>query len=178
MQSTWSKALAFTLLAEGGWYDDPRGGPTNHGITLDTYREYAGNHDLTADDLRAIPDATVSDLYSTRFWAHMGCDALPAGADLMVFDAGVMSGVQNSLYLLQRAVGVTVDGNIGPKTLAAIQMRAPARTIELIRLQQWRYYGEVHGANPALIGAWRARLTKRTWAAQDVALQATYGAMA
>lgn len=178
MQSTWSKALAFTLLAEGGWYDDPRGGPTNHGITLDTYREYAGNQRLTADDLRNIPAATVSDLYSSRFWARMGCDALPVGVDFMVFDAGVMSGVQNSLYLLQRAVGAVVDGNIGPRTMSAIQMRPATRTIELIRLQQWRYYGEVHDASADLVRAWRARLARRAWAAQDAAGHANQGAMA
>lgn len=38
----------------------------------------------------------------------------------MVFDFGVNAGPRRSVKLLQRAAGVTDDGSVGPKTLAAV----------------------------------------------------------
>jgi lysozyme family protein len=167
MQSSWQTALAFTLQNEGGYTVD-RGGPTMHGITLNTYRAITGNYALSATDLQVIPSETVELIYANHFWSPMCCPALPEGIDLMVFDAGVMSGVQNSIYLLQRAVGATVDGNLGPRTLAAINALSILRAIELLRLQQWRFYGQVHDASAELVAAWRARLARRAWAANDL----------
>lgn len=53
----------------------------------------------------------------------MQCGALPKGVDLEVFDFGVNAGPGQSVKTLQKIVGVTQDGSIGPITLAA------ARTI-------------------------------------------------
>jgi lysozyme family protein len=63
---------------------DP-GGETNYGITKATARShgYTGNmHD--------IPMSVVERIYRESYWK--GCDALPAGVDLCVFDFAVNSG--------------------------------------------------------------------------------------
>ena len=98
---------------------DP-GGPTNFGITLATLRAYEGDPNLTADDVKKLTPADAKEIYRTAYWNRMQCGALPAGLDLEVFDFGVNSGPAESVKTLQRLVGVTQDGSIGPITLAAV----------------------------------------------------------
>src|SRR5580693_722610 len=97
--------MPFIFKAEGGYSDNPAdpGGPTNFGITLATLRAYEGDPNRTA------------------YWNRMQCGALPAGLDLEVFDFGVNSGPAESVKTLQRLVGVTQDGSVGPITLAAVR---------------------------------------------------------
>jgi lysozyme family protein len=45
-----------------------------------------------------------------------------------VFDTAVNSGVSASIQLLQRALKVTDDGQIGPQTIGAAQTQPPIRT--------------------------------------------------
>ena len=51
----------------------------------------------------------------------MKCDDLPGGLDLCVFDFGVNAGPGRAAKFLQRMIGVTQDGGIGPQTLGALQ---------------------------------------------------------
>jgi lysozyme family protein len=114
--------MPFIFKAEGGYSDTPGdpGGPTNFGITLATLRAYDGNQALTADDVKKLAPATATEIYRTAYWNRMQCGALPAGLDLEVFDFGVNSGPAESVKTLQKIVGVTPDGSIGPITLAAV----------------------------------------------------------
>ena len=50
----------------------------------------------------------------------MKCDDLPRGLDLCVFDFGVNAGTGRSAKYLQRLIGTTVDGGIGPNTIRAV----------------------------------------------------------
>lgn len=119
-EGNWPTALAAVLRHEGLWSDHPAdpGGATMKGITLATFREARGA-DRTKEDLRAISDADVSDIYRKRYWNAVRGDQLPAGVDLCVFDLAVNSGPGRAVRLLQKALGVNADGSIGPKTLAA-----------------------------------------------------------
>ena len=48
-------------------------------------------------------------------------DDLPAGLDYAMFDFAVNSGVRLAVRKLQGILAATVDGAMGPKTLAAVQ---------------------------------------------------------
>jgi lysozyme family protein len=121
MKSNFEEALKFVLHHEGLWADDPRdpGGATMKGVTIAVYREYMGR-DVTKDELKNIPDKHLFDLYKTRYWDKAKCDDLKPGVDLSVFDLAVNGGVGRAAKLLQRSVGATEDGAIGPKTMALI----------------------------------------------------------
>jgi hypothetical protein len=112
--------MPFIFKAEGGYSDNPAdpGGPTNFGITLATLKTYEGTPNLTADDVKKLSPEMAKEIYRTAYWNRMQCGALPAG--LEVFDFGVNSGPAESVKTLQRIVGVTQDGSIGPITLAAV----------------------------------------------------------
>ena len=120
--SRFDACMPFIFKAEGGYSDNPAdpGGPTNFGITLATLRAYEGDPNLTADDVKKLTPAVAKEIYRTAYWNRMQCGALPPGLDLEVFDFGVNSGPAESVKTLQRIVGVTQDGSIGPITLAAV----------------------------------------------------------
>lgn len=125
---------AFELLLghEGGFSDhaaDP-GGKTNFGITEAVAREagYPG-------DMRELPLQLAKDIYLARYWRPVRADDLPPGIRYAVFDAAVNSGAAQATKWLQRALGVEVDGVIGPKTLAAAYAQ-DARALRLRMLAQ------------------------------------------
>lgn len=121
MERNFPEALAHTLKHEGGWANNPNdpGGATMKGVTHKTYAHYLGR-DVTHDELRAISDEHLADIYRKRYWNACHCDELPDGLDLAVFDTAVNTGPAQAVRLLQRLVGAPADGAIGPKTIAAV----------------------------------------------------------
>ena len=120
MNSNYEFAIKNVLLHEGGYTNeksDP-GGPTNWGITIYDARAY-WKPGATANDVRAMPLEVAKKIYKEKYWDAVEGDDLPAGVDYAVFDYGVNSGVSRAAKVLQHAVGVQVDGHIGPKTIAA-----------------------------------------------------------
>lgn len=120
MQSNFAKCLPEILKHEGGWADHPSdpGGATMKGITIGTYRQWKGRA-VTKAELRAISDEEVAAIYKRNYWDKVRGDDLPAGLDLVAFDAAVNSGPARGARWLQTALGVAADGKIGPKTIAA-----------------------------------------------------------
>ena len=137
-EGVFARALGHVLDMEGGFTDDPYdpGGPTNRGITLEVYARWRGvTIDATSrarliDDLKRIPDDVVRSIYEARYWrAGRGSD-LPAPLGFFHFDACVNHGVSGAARLLQEALGVSVDGAIGPETLAALKGHAIPTNLE------------------------------------------------
>lgn len=120
-------ALLHVLEMEGGYNDDPYdgGGPTNKGITLETFAKWRGvTVDATSRKnliaaLKQIDGATVRDIYQARYWHPASCAELPDAIAVMHFDAAVNHGVGGAIRFLQAALRVAADGEIGPMTLAA-----------------------------------------------------------
>ncbi len=152
MQSSYDRALAAVLEHEGGYVDHPKdpGGATNKGITLDYFRRYV-KADGTKADLKRLTTEQAATVYRHQYWNAVSGEVLPAGVDYAVFDFGVNSGPSRAIKFLQKAVGVTQDGRIGPKTLAAVKAMAPAkliaklcemRLIWLTKLGTWDTFGK------------------------------------
>ena len=118
---------AFDLLIthEGGFSnhpDDP-GGATMYGVTEVVARTegYTGPmKDLTLDFAKSV--------YRKRYWDACRCDQMPDVLRYPLFDAAVNSGPGQTIKWLQYAVGVKVDGGIGPVTQQAVNMAAPQVT--------------------------------------------------
>lgn len=164
------RCCAFTLTQEGGFCDvqgDP-GGYTNHGVTMAELSAALGRQ-ATVDDVRALTDAQAEAIFLPRYWVPVAGDNLPAGVDLMTFDAGVNIGPGTSVRLLQALVGVTADGIIGPDTLAAVVLREPSWLISGLHLAHERYYQVLDGFAEFGVG-WLSR--------NDRAMAAANGMMA
>jgi len=130
MQQNFARALQRVLVYEGGYVDHPQdpGGATNKGVTLAIFQRFYGAS-MTPEDLRAITDVQLEHIYKTGYWNTCQCDALPAGIDYVVFDQAVNSGPGQSAKWLQAALGVAVDGGLGPQTMAAAGQRDPVAAI-------------------------------------------------
>jgi lysozyme family protein len=129
MQNNFAKAYRKTIAAEGGFSQHPLdpGGATMKGVTLKTYSAHLGRQ-ATVEELKAIPEEHLLAIYGQGYWDKCRCDDLPSGLDVCVFDWAVNSGPRRAVRALQELVGVTPDGDVGPKTLAAVA-------------SWWAYYG-------------------------------------
>lgn len=154
-------ALKLILGYEGDFSDDSLdpGGATEHGITLTTLENYLGRT-CTVAELKAIQPDLVSAIYRKAYWGAT-CDALPAGVDLMYFDAAVQHGGGKAAKLLQGAAGVTQDGMVGHFTLDAAAKANPSDTIRIMGNERDTFYRSL--PTFATFGkGWMARLNNVT----------------
>jgi lysozyme family protein len=121
MKDNFEKSLALVLKHEGGYVNNPKdpGGMTNLGVTKKVWDAYIG-HVSTEAEMRGLTPALVGPLYKKLYWDISRCDELPSGVDYAVFDFAVNAGVSRSIKVLQSALGVTQDGQIGPATLTKL----------------------------------------------------------
>lgn len=71
-------------------------------------------------DIKNLTVAQAKEIYKRDFWDKPGLNKLPEVLSADVFDMGVNAGLKTAVKLVQRAVGVTDDGIMGPKTLQAV----------------------------------------------------------
>jgi lysozyme family protein len=152
MNKNFQQALEKVLKHEGGFVNHPAdpGGATNKGITLATYRRYIKKKG-TVDDLKALTTEQAGKVYKAQYWDKVRGDDLPSGLDYAVFDFAVNSGPSKAVKELQKALGVTQDGIIGPITLEAaraantkflIDRLCDNRLAFLKRLKTWPTFGK------------------------------------
>lgn len=65
------------------------------------------------------------EIYRTDYWEPIRGDLLPPRLAVAVLDCAINNGTETAIRLLQRVAGATVDGSLGPKTLAKVLARAP-----------------------------------------------------
>jgi lysozyme family protein len=139
--TNWQKCLETILHHEGGYVNHPKdpGGETNLGVTKRVYEDWGGTKDmkdLTVED--------VSPIYKKNYWDRVKGDHLPAGLDLCVFDFGVNAGTGRAAKYLQKMIGTTPDGGIGPATLQKLKEyvddQGVEHTIKLYQMGRQKYY--------------------------------------
>jgi len=149
------RAVEFTLAAERGYSADPTdkgnwtGGAvgqgelkgTNFGISAASYPSL---------DIKALTREDAIAIYHRDYWNAVHGDALPFAIALVMFDTTVNGGAP--VRWLQLSIpGVTVDGQLGPATIAAAH-RAPdpvGVALRILRrrllfnagLPSWKLYG-------------------------------------
>ena len=115
---------AFDLLIthEGGFTnhpDDP-GNATMYGVTESVARA-EGYEGL----MQNLPLDFAKQVYRKRYWDACRCDQMPDALRYPLFDAAVNSGPGQSIKWLQYALGVKVDGGLGPVTQEAVNSCFP-----------------------------------------------------
>ena len=122
---TLDQLLTEVIRREGGYVHDPadRGGPTKYGITQRTLRAWR-DQAVTAEDVRRLTTDEARAIYWRRYVDDPGFARLLDPLRAQVVDNGVLSGPRQATCDLQQAIGnVTVDGQLGPKTRAALRRR-------------------------------------------------------
>ena len=141
MKQNFDKCLQMLLKHEGGFVNHPRdpGGMTNLGVTKKVYEKWMGR-EVTEQEMRDLTPEMVAPIYKKRYWDKVRGDELPSGLDWAAFDWAVNSGSGRPAKAIQRCVGATQDGAIGPKTLQAVADKKPKEIIESVYYTRQRFY--------------------------------------
>ncbi len=113
--------------------DDPRdaGGLTKWGVSQRSFPSL---------DIRNLTREQAMALYDTHYWQRSRCDEMPAPVALMVFDCAVNQGAGTAARLLQRALGVSPDGVLGPATMLQIKQQDPVDVLQRLALLRVEKY--------------------------------------
>lgn len=140
-------AMAFTRKAEGGFVSD-NGGPTDFGVTQETYDAYRHSVGAPLQDVRLIGASEVQTIMFQDYWKPAHCDDLPTKLSVCQFDAAFNSGCGEAIKLLQRALGVTVDGDYGPFTHSAVLACDDLHTSAAYLDARWAFMQQICAGEP------------------------------
>jgi len=157
------RRMADEIVArEGGYVNDPDdpGGATNFGVTIHTMRrlglDLTGDGRVNAEDVRKISRAQAVEIFLTHYFLRPRIAELPEALQASVFDMYVNAG-SNAVKILQRLLrqmgeDVSIDGAIGPQTIAAAARafaKAPNHMADAYGIARRNYYFRLADQRPA-----------------------------
>ena len=110
------------LAHEGGYINrsDDAGGATNFGVTIDTLSAWR-HKPCTADDVRNMAVSEARDIYACKYIVTPNFDKIQdIRLRAAMVDYGVLFGPVRAIQALQAIAHMPQDGNLGPKTLSAV----------------------------------------------------------
>ncbi len=152
MQGVFDRAMDHVLAFEGGYVNDPQdpGGETIYGISRRHHPEAWQDGRPTQDQAKAI--------YLRDYWQGCRCSDLPAAVAVLVFDGAINQGQSRAVKCLQEALGVTVDGLIGPKTIAAANNCDAGKLARCVVVERAYHYGQLNKIFGRFGRGWMRRL--------------------
>ena len=149
-----SKLVPFILQWEGGFVNDPLdlGGATNKGVTIGAFTEYKKRKGLkapTVQDLKNISDEDWHAVFKGLYWDRWKADDIKNQAVANILVDWVWASGAHGIKIPQRLLGVTVDGIVGPKTLAAVNARNPRELFDMIKIARFDFIEDICKKRPA-----------------------------
>lgn len=155
---------------------DP-GGATRYGIDIRSAQDFEtrgivpglvfGNKStLTPDDIAGLDEYRAQIYYSACWWRPMRLDGFSSERlAAKIFDTAVNLGLSGATTIFQQAANtlgasLAVDGNLGPKTIAAIKAADPDALMETAAKLQAARYRSIVTARPdsaKFLDGWLAR---------------------
>jgi lysozyme family protein len=160
-----SNIIPFILQAEGGYVNNSAdlGGETNKGITYATWQQYFGP---THNRFIAMSDADWQYIFVHGFWDTIMGDQIQSQsiADFMAdffWGSGYYAIRHLQMVLVDLGYQLTVDGQMGPKTLAAVNDADPQTLLDALKADRSAYYNAIVESNPSqaqFLQGWLNRL--------------------
>lgn len=133
---------------EAGFVNDPKdkGGATNMGITIGTWRQIGydkdGDGDIDVQDIRLLNEhdfAAVLKIYWNRWIANKILNQSVANILVdWVFTSGAWG-----IKIPQRILGVEEDGIVGPKTLKALNAECPKELFQKLFKAREKFFKDI-----------------------------------
>ena len=136
-----------------GFANDPDdlGGATMCGVTLATFAEYCrrkGYPRPTIMRLKAIKYKEWLEILKTMFWDKWRADQINNESIALILVDWVWGSGKYGITIPQKAIGVTADGIVGPKTIAAVNAKDPKQLFDLIRKERLAYIERICRSRP------------------------------
>jgi len=119
-------------------------------------------------DIRNITLELAKNIYRDDYWNRVRGYSLPDGIDLFIFDAAVNQGVRDAIKFLQHGAGVTVDGIIGPQTMAGVQETDPGELLSEASAHRMFDYMTLDSLDDRYGLGWSRRLVDMTLTAASM----------
>ena len=158
----------FILRWEGDFVDDPldRGGATNKGITIGTFRNFYGK-DATVEQLKNITDEQWLHIFKSGYWDKWKADDIENQSIAnIVVDWAWGSGAATSIKQVQKILGVAVDGIVGDDTLTAINIAGQRSLFVKIHNRRIEFVENIVKRDPSqarFLKGWKNRINSLTF---------------
>jgi lysozyme family protein len=157
MAKNFETAHAFAQKWEGGekFTQNPKdpGGATKFGLSIRFLKDLPLDmtdidHDgqLTWKDVQAMPKDKADAIYKAYFWEKLKLSdpRMPDRLAMAVYDTAINIGRGGCAIWLQKALGVKMDGGIGPMTLNAIQGFSEDDLIKAVLNSRFSHYTKLY----------------------------------
>ena len=150
------KLAPFIFSWEGGYVNDTLdlGGETNMGVTIGTWKQVGkdlnGDGLINGEDLKLLDkDLIVDCVLKPHYWDRWRADQIKNQSIANILVDWVWASGTHGIKRPQRILGVTADGIVGPKTIAAINAADPSKLFSLIKADRIKFVDEIVAARPA-----------------------------
>lgn len=143
------KLKPFILRWEGGYINDQAdlGKQTNKGVTLSTYRSVFGKN-KTVSDLKKITDEQWEFIFKKFYWDKWKADNINDQNVANILVDWLWCSGSYGIKIPQRVLGVSVDGIVGSKTIAAINARDGRELFDTIKQERKDFIDRICQTRP------------------------------
>ena len=156
----------FVLSWEGGFANVPgdRGGATNKGVTLTTFRSVFGQK-KTVEDLKKMTDEEWMTVFLKYYWRRWLASDIKSQAIANLLVDWVWASGAYGVKLPQKVLGVKIDGLVGQKTLAAINSYPNQRELfDKLWKERKEFFERIgKGTQEKFLKGWLNRLNGIKW---------------
>jgi len=154
------------IARKKGFSNDPddAGGETMCGITIATYKRYCktkGKPEPTVAQLKAITLTEWLDILRAFYWDKMKADQIRNQSIANLCVDNVWGSGTGYIKQIQLVAGVTPDGIVGPKTLAAINGANQRQLFARLAEKRRTFYTNIcisRNSNKKFLTGWMRRL--------------------
>ena len=150
------KLAPFILKWEGGFVNDPDdlGGATNMGVTIGAWKSCGydkdGDGDIDVDDLHLLTrEDVVNRVLKPHYWDRWKADLIQDQSVANILVDWVWASGAHGIKIPQRLLGVTMDGIVGPKTIAAVNAKNPRELFDMIKIARFDFIEDICRKRPA-----------------------------
>ena len=166
--ANYKKLVPIIKKYEGSWANDPndRGGCTNSGVTIATFRNYFGKG-KTCADLKKLTDEQWDTIFVHGYWDKWDGDAIKSQSIANLLVDWLWTSGSYGIKYPQQVLGVKDDGSVGPKTIAAVNEYPNQKELfQKLWNRRKKHFEDIVKRNPSqkkFLRGWLNRLDAFKW---------------